>query len=152
MAGGTVLIENDALISPSVTCESLARVGLSFSVPKESAASVTWFGRGPHENYPDRKRSALIGRHTLTARQLASTLLDGYVYPQSCGARSDVRWLALHPSTPSAAGSSSTDAAPPPPPPPRPGLLICPSSHHTFSLLPCSDEAIAKATHPHELA
>ena len=136
--GGVLLLENDVAVSMSSTCESLARVGVKFRVPRQSAKTVRWYGRGPHENYADRKRSALVGEHAATSDELGMELTDGYVYPQSCGARGDVRWLAL--SSDTNGGSHTTN-----------GLAIFSSSLLSFSLLPSSDAAIARATHPHEV-
>ena len=70
---------------------------------------------------------------------MGEELTKGYVYPQACGARTDVRWLAVQPSsgpTPSSSG---------------PGLLVYGSQPLSFALLPASDEAIEAAAHPHEL-
>ena len=53
--------------------------------------SVEWFGRGPHESYPDRRRSALVGRW----RSSVDELFVPYVRPQEAGGRADVRWLEL---------------------------------------------------------
>jgi beta-galactosidase len=53
--------------------------------------SLTWYGRGPHENYVDRKTGAAVGFYQ-------STVMDQftpYVYPSECGGKEDVRWLAL---------------------------------------------------------
>ena len=50
-----------------------------------------WFGRGPFENYSDRKLAAKIGRYR-------SPVADHYVpyaRPQENGYKTDVRWLAL---------------------------------------------------------
>ena len=52
---------------------------------------LEWFGSGPHETYPDRKRGGLIGRWR-------STVADQYVpyiRPQENGGHADVRWLRL---------------------------------------------------------
>ena len=52
---------------------------------------VEYYGRGPWENYPDRKLGYDIGRY-------AMPLLDfqvDYVRPQDNGNRCDVRWLSL---------------------------------------------------------
>ena len=52
---------------------------------------VEWFGRGPHENYSDRKESANVGRYQ-------NTVADHYVpymRPQENGYKTDVRWLSL---------------------------------------------------------
>ena len=45
---------------------SLARVGIHFTVPRPvGAAGVEWYGRGPHECYPDRQAGALLRRHAV---------------------------------------------------------------------------------------
>jgi hypothetical protein len=43
---------------------SLARVGVHLGVPAEFRA-VEWYGRGPHENYADRKFGAFLRRHAV---------------------------------------------------------------------------------------
>jgi beta-galactosidase len=52
---------------------------------------LKWFGRGPFENYSDRKRSAMIDLHesTVTAEYVP------YIMPQEHGNHTDVRWLSL---------------------------------------------------------
>ncbi len=52
---------------------------------------MTWYGRGPHENYPDRRSAAFLGRHVSTVDE---SFVD-YVRPQDCGVKGDVRWFAL---------------------------------------------------------
>ena len=52
---------------------------------------VTWYGRGPHENYIDRKLSAKAGIHTSEVEDLYFQ----YIRPQEGGYRTDVRWLDL---------------------------------------------------------
>jgi beta-galactosidase len=52
---------------------------------------LRWFGSGPHETYPDRKRAGVVGRWS-------STVADQYVpyiRPQENGGHADVRWLEL---------------------------------------------------------
>ena len=53
--------------------------------------NVTWYGRGPWENYPDRKLSAMVNEYTLP---LSEYSVD-YIRPQDNGNRCDVRWLEL---------------------------------------------------------
>ena len=43
---------------------SLARVGVHLGVPSQFSA-VEWYGRGPHENYADRKYGAFLRRHAV---------------------------------------------------------------------------------------
>ena len=58
----------------------------------EHLSSVEWFGRGPHECYPDRKSSAIYGRHASTSHEMHVP----YIVPSENGGRSDVSWIALH--------------------------------------------------------
>lgn len=75
------------------------RIGLAFSMA-EGMRDLTWYGRGPHESYADRKTSAAIG---LYSGRLADQAHD-YVKAQETGAKTDVRWLTVRP----AAGSGVT--------------------------------------------
>ena len=79
---GAILLENTAQILAASSI-SLPRVGLRFRLPREAAGDNVageWYGRGPHENYPDRQTSAFVGVHTATAAELAETL--GYAAPE----------------------------------------------------------------------
>ena len=53
--------------------------------------TLRWFGSGPHETYPDRKRGGLVGvwRSTVTDQYVP------YIRPQENGGHADVRWLEL---------------------------------------------------------
>ncbi|MDK9738679.1 beta-galactosidase [Vibrio sp. D404a] len=81
---GEVII--DVHVQAAKGLPSLPRVGLSFAL-KETSNEVTWFGRGPHENYPDRKSSAHIGRYQQNIEQMHTP----YIFPSDCGLRCDVR-------------------------------------------------------------
>ena len=48
----------------------------------------TYYGRGPVENYIDRKESAFVGRYTQTAAEQPYM----YIRPQETGTKSDMRW------------------------------------------------------------
>jgi len=52
---------------------------------------LSWFGLGPHECYPDRRASGVVGVHTRAVDDLAEPL----VHPQEHGMRLDVRWARL---------------------------------------------------------
>ncbi len=64
----------------------LPRVGVMFQLPR-GFETVRWFGRGPHENYPDRKSSAM--------REVWRQAVDPlpYLVPQEFGLRTDCRWF-----------------------------------------------------------
>ena len=51
----------------------------------------SWFGRGPHESYADRKTSALVSLYRINVREQA----HNYVRPQENSNRTDVRWITL---------------------------------------------------------
>lgn len=68
-----------------------ARIGLTYQlkgIPKQ----VKWLGLGPHENYPDRKTSAIFGDWSLPF----SELYTPYIYPCENGLRCDVKQLTLN--------------------------------------------------------
>ena len=68
-----------------VEVASIPRFGMRLRVPAKYCDSVSWSGRGPWENYPDRKNGALFGKYTLPTNEYQ---VD-YVYPQDNSNRSD---------------------------------------------------------------
>lgn len=74
----------------SVRVESMPKFGLRMRVPS-GYDNVSWTGRGPWENYPDRKLGALYGEYTLPVGEY----MTDYVYPQDNSNRTDVDRLLL---------------------------------------------------------
>jgi beta-galactosidase len=68
----------------------IPRLGLVWSLPAE-LDTVTWYGGGPGEAYPDTHRAARIGRFTSDVDALQTP----YVMPQENGRRAGVRWAEL---------------------------------------------------------
>lgn len=66
----------------------LVRFGMQLGLPR-SLDRVTWFGRGPHETYWDRKTGAVVGLFENTVAGLNCV----YGRPQETGNRTDVRWV-----------------------------------------------------------
>ncbi|MDD2645457.1 MAG: glycoside hydrolase family 2 TIM barrel-domain containing protein [Bacteroides sp.] len=66
------------------------RLGLQ-SVINSDYNMITWYGKGPHENYIDRSESALIGCYTYKVQDIE----ENYIRPQSNGNREAVRWIKL---------------------------------------------------------
>ncbi len=66
------------------------RIGVRFRLPA-SMDQVQYFGRGPEENYWDRKAGTLVGLYKATAE----AMYFPYVRPQENGHHTDTRWLAL---------------------------------------------------------
>ena len=52
---------------------------------------IKWYGRGPFENYPDRKTAALIGIY----ESKLENFITNYAVPQDNANRCDVRWVSL---------------------------------------------------------
>ncbi|NLF00647.1 MAG: beta-galactosidase subunit alpha, partial [Anaerolineales bacterium] len=85
---GSVLI--DTKVTPQGELPPLPRLGLQMALPGRFER-FTWYGRGPHETYPDRKVGAQVGifNSTVTEQYVP------YIVPQENGNKTDVRWAAL---------------------------------------------------------
>ncbi|MBO7498501.1 MAG: beta-galactosidase, partial [Bacteroidaceae bacterium] len=68
----------------------LPRLGLQ-AMLSPALENVSWYGRGPIENWPDRKDAAFVGRYTSTVTDME----EFYVRAQSMGERCDTHWLTL---------------------------------------------------------
>lgn len=68
----------------------IPRLGMSMAL-QGRYDNMEWYGRGPHESYPDRKSSALIGLY----ESKVADLYHPYVRAQETGNRSDVRYALL---------------------------------------------------------
>jgi beta-galactosidase len=68
----------------------LPRVGLQFQLPQEFQG-VSWDGRGPQENYPDRKTGYKVGNYSSTVEEMYVP----YLIPQDYGNRSDVSMVKM---------------------------------------------------------
>ena len=68
----------------------MPRFGTILTLPGD-LSQVEWYGRGPHENYWDRRTGAPVGRYTAPVSELAHP----YVRPQETGTRTDTRWVAV---------------------------------------------------------
>ena len=70
--------------------KDFSRLGLIAAI-NPRLGNVEWFGRGPHENYPDRKTSAFMGIWDSTVEGMT----EEYERPQSMGERCDVQWVTF---------------------------------------------------------
>ena len=52
---------------------------------------IRYYGRGPWENYPDRKRSAFLGEYEMPLKDYETE----YIHPQDNGNRCDIRWFEI---------------------------------------------------------
>ena len=70
--------------------QDFSRLGLIAAL-EPRLGNVQWLGRGPHENYPDRKTSAFVGVWDGTVNGMT----EEYEKPQSMGERCDVKWVTF---------------------------------------------------------
>ena len=68
----------------------MPKFGMRMRLPIEWE-QIEWQGRGPHENYPDRKRSQLLGLYSTDVSHFGYD----YIRPQDNGYRCDTRWFSL---------------------------------------------------------
>ena len=80
-------IDVDATFSPGADF-NLHRLGLRLFLDP-SFEDVTWYGRGPMENYIDRKDAAFLGVYTSSV----TGMTERYTRTQSMGERTDTRWI-----------------------------------------------------------
>jgi len=106
------------------TSPIVRRLGLAIELP-EAQDNVTWYGRGPHENYIDRLRSADFGLWKTTADEMAA---EYYVRSQSRANREDVRWFTAE----DASGH---------------GIKVTADGHMAFSVLHYTDADFWNAEH-----
>ena len=85
---GSIVVDN--AVTPQGRKIPLARMGVRLQLPK-SFDQFTYLGRGPMENYSDRKRGSDIGLYSSTVQQQ----LTPYAKPMECGNHEDVHWAAL---------------------------------------------------------
>jgi beta-galactosidase len=93
------LVRNDASIQVNATLElpvdselpELPRMGMRFAFPS-SFNQVQWYGRGPFENYIDRKTAAFLGVYN---DHTDNGWTKNYIRPQESGYKTDARWIKL---------------------------------------------------------
>jgi len=90
----TVFGSGDVIVQSSLDigqkAPELPRFGMTMQIPGQYD-TVTWYGRGPHETYWDRKTSGAVGLYSAALQDQ----IHHYVRPQENGNKTDVRWLAL---------------------------------------------------------
>ena len=122
-------ISVQAGIIPSVNKVVLPKLGYTLCMP-ERYSNVRWFGRGPGENYTDRKAGAHMGIWHNTV----NGMVERYPFPMEMGNRMDTKWVAL------------TDEK-------GIGLVVAAEPHENFnfSALPYNARDIFEAAHPEEV-
>ena len=70
--------------------EFIPRIGVELSVPGKFS-TVSWYGLGPEENYPDVQEHTRIGIY----KKQIEEMHENYVMPQENGHREGTRWITL---------------------------------------------------------
>ena len=86
-ADGSVSVRN-VVIPHGVMPPALPRLGLSWRLDR-SLEAMRYYGRGPRENYVDRKTGSFLGVWDSTV----TDQYEPYVRPQENGSKCDVRWV-----------------------------------------------------------
>ena len=89
-ADGTVLVRQQMTPTGDTKNQWLFRYGVQLQMPKEYC-QVKYYGRGPHENYCDRKSSEFLGVYQSDVEDQYYP----YVRPQESGNHTDVRWFQV---------------------------------------------------------
>ena len=88
-ANGEILVTN-SLSNLANTLPVLPKFGNVFAIGKQFD-NVSWYGRGPHENYPDRNTASFVGSYKAPVKDLYFP----YARPQGNGYRTDNRWVSF---------------------------------------------------------
>ncbi|MBQ3753955.1 MAG: beta-galactosidase [Prevotella sp.] len=85
----SILVEVD--YQPTSTNKPvMPKFGMRMRLPADYT-NIRYYGRGPWENYPDRKQSALLGIYEMSLSDYETE----YIHPQDNGNRCDVRWFEI---------------------------------------------------------
>ena len=88
-AEGRIMVNMD-YIPTATDIPLMPKFGMRMRLPADYT-DINYYGRGPWENYPDRKGSAFLGRYQMPF----SDYMTEYVHPQDNGNRCDVRWFEI---------------------------------------------------------
>ena len=122
---GVVKVEYDLIVDNSLP--DLPKVGFQGGVNR-SFENISWYGRGPLENYLDRRYGFDVGIYSANIMDF----IEPYVMPQENGNRTDVRWMYL----------SDTD---------NKGILIVGDTLLSMSAWPYTEKNIQDASHTYDL-
>lgn len=126
-------IRSDGVIKVSYSLQSspalpnIPKVGMQCGISREDE-DISWYGRGPMENYIDRRYGFDAGIYDLPIK----TYMEPYAVPQENGNRTDVRWMYL---------SNPTNE----------GLLVVADSLLSMSAWPYTEANLESAKHTNKL-
>ena len=122
---GVVKVDYSLQVKPGLP--NIPKVGMQMGIER-SYDSLTWYGKGPMENYIDKCYGFDVGIYHLPL----NSFMEHYVVPQENGNRTDVRWMYL--------SGKQND-----------GLLVVADSLLSMSASPYTDENVQNAKHTNKL-
>ncbi|WP_317191970.1 glycoside hydrolase family 2 TIM barrel-domain containing protein [Hymenobacter rubidus] len=114
-------------LTPAAGLPNIPRVGMQMGI-RQADTRISYYGRGPLENYIDRRYGFDVGIYT----QPLSEFADSYVVPMEYANRTDVRWMQL---------ADKQNA----------GLLVVADSLLSMSAWPYTEQNIQTARHTNKL-
>jgi beta-galactosidase len=125
-ANGLLQVDYDLQVKPGLP--NIPKIGMQVGINR-SYENIQWFGRGPLENYIDRRAGFDAGWYTASLNDF----MEPYVVPQENGNRTDTRWMHLsNPKT-------------------GKGLLVLADSLLSMSAWPYTNQVIQSARHTYKL-
>ncbi|HSQ43567.1 MAG TPA: glycoside hydrolase family 2 TIM barrel-domain containing protein [Ginsengibacter sp.] len=88
--GGIIKVTESLHADSSKKVPMMFKFGMQMALPK-MYNQMEWYGRGPSENYWDRKDAAFVGIYKMNVRDQ----FHPYLRPQETGNKTDVRWVRL---------------------------------------------------------
>lgn len=86
---GNIKLDNKFKIN-DINLPIIPRIGMKTQLPSD-LDKIEYYGRGPVENYCDRKTNSFIGYYS----QSVKDQLTNYIRPQDNGHKTDTRWMKL---------------------------------------------------------
>lgn len=120
---GEVEITERMEVGQGAAAPEMPRFGMRMAMPRDME-KMTYYGRGPGENYPDRANAAFVGLY----RQSVGEQFHPYIRPQENGAKTDIRWWSVS----DASGRGVTVTSP--------TLFIATALHYTQESLDDGDD------------
>lgn len=124
---GDGILGVDAEIEADNGLPVIPKIGLTVQIPADYR-TITWFGKGPQENYTDRETAAYVGLYSMDIREF----ITPYIKPQENATRMGIRWMRF-------TGADSN------------GLEVDGKDLLSMSAWPWTMDQIEKANHTNEL-
>ena len=84
------LVPLSGFVAANEKTPMIPRIGLRMQMP-ETFTTLTYYGRGPEENYRDRRTSQFFGEYSLPIKDM----YEPYIRPQENNHRTDIYWCAF---------------------------------------------------------